>query len=214
MELELKAIYAQLNPHFIFNTLNSALLLVKKNKMEEAYTHISTFSRLLRSYIKSSRNKLISIAEEVSNLKDYIELQQTRFKNKFEYVLYVENTIQQEKIMIPSLLIQPFVENAINHGILPKKESSHLKIIFKMPEGKNEIICMIDDDGIGRRRSRESKEGKEVKDASYGDLMIKELVNIFNKYEQMNIEINYTDKEDTATGTIVTIRIKNLHYAK
>ena len=208
MELELKSIYSQINPHFIFNTLNSALLLVSKNRMEEAYIHIAKFSRLLRSYIKSSRNKLISVAEEISNLKNYIELQQTRFKDKFEYQIEIDSNLKTEQVRIPSLLLQPFVENAINHGILNKQSQGNLKIGFNLSEKQNEIICTIEDDGVGRKQSKQINEGNADKDESYGNLMIKDLVNIFNKYEQMNIDIQYTDKEYPLTGTIVTIKIK------
>jgi len=208
MELELKSIYAQINPHFIFNTLNSALLLVSKNRMEEAYIHIAKFSRLLRSYIKSSRNKLITIAEEITNLKNYIELQQTRFRDKFEYSIIVDESINAEQVKIPSLLLQPFVENAINHGVLNKPGEGKLSVSFNGSNKKNEIICVIEDDGVGRKNSKFINESNISKDESYGDLLIKDLVSIFNKYEQMNIEISYIDKEEPLTGTIVTIHIK------
>ena len=213
MELELKSIYAQINPHFIFNSLNSALLLVSKNKMEEAYSHISKFSRLLRSYIKSSRNKLITIAEEINNLRNYIELQQTRFKNKLEYQIIVDKALAPENIKIPSLLLQPFVENAINHGILNKNSKGHLKIEFKYFRKENEIICTIEDDGIGRRQSKFINRNKPNKEESYGNLLIKDLITIFNNYENMNIDIRYTDIKPPLSGTIVTIQIKNPHYA-
>ncbi len=214
MELELKSIYAQINPHFIFNSLNSALLLVNKNKMEEAYTHISKFSRLLRAYIKSSRNKYITIAQELTNLKDYVELQQTRFKNRFSYNLLIHDSINANNVMIPSLLIQPFVENAINHGLLPKQDAGHLRIEFRIAEKSNELLCIIEDDGIGRKNAKANPEIVQHKDESYGDLLIKDLVSIFNKYEHMNIEIAYTDKAAPLSGTIVTIHIKNPHYAQ
>ena len=207
MEMELKAIYAQINPHFIFNSLNSALLLVSKNKVDEAYTHILKFSRLLRSYIKSSRNKLISINEEVNNLKNYIELQQVRFKDKFEYEIIIDEQIEVNTINIPSLLLQPFVENAIEHGLLHKNESGRLKIEFKYERSTKKLLCIIDDDGIGRKESKLIKTPNPNKDESYGELLIKDLVNIFNKYENMNIHIDYFDKDAPLSGTIVTIKI-------
>ena len=207
MEMELKAIYAQINPHFIFNSLNSALLLVSKNKVDEAYTHILKFSRLLRSYIKSSRNKLISINEEVNNLKNYIELQQVRFKDKFEYEIIIDEQIEVNSINIPSLLLQPFVENAIEHGLLHKNESGRLKIEFKYERSTKKLLCIIDDDGIGRKESKLIKTPNPNKDESYGELLIKDLVNIFNKYENMNIHIDYFDKDAPLSGTIVTIKI-------
>jgi two-component sensor histidine kinase len=212
MELELKAIYAQINPHFIFNTLNSALLLVRKKRLEEAYEHISQFSRLLRSYIKSSRNKFITIADEIANLQDYLELQTTRFGDKFEYRVTVDDEINTRVVKIPTLLLQPFVENAINHGLLQKKEHGHLFIKFQVGNEKNEIICIVEDDGIGRKAAKSREEENSKGRISYGDLLISDLVDIFNKYEEMNIAISYFDKAEPESGTIVNIRIKNPHY--
>ncbi len=205
MELELKSIYAQINPHFIFNSLNSALLLVSKNQTEDAYMHISKFSRLLRSYIKSSRNKLILLSEEIRNLSNYIDLQQVRFKNKFEYKIDVAPEVDPDTIYLPSLLLQPFVENAIEHGLLDKPDTGHLLIAFKKERDK--LVCIIDDDGIGREQAKANKVPNPVKDESYGELLIKDLVNIFNKYEHMNIRVSYEDKEAPLSGTIVSIFI-------
>lgn len=212
MEMELKSIYAQINPHFIFNSLNSALLLVTKNRMDEAYNHISKFSRLLRSYLKSSRNKMISIEEEVENLQNYMELQQTRFKDKFLFEIIIGNNIDQTSVKIPSLLLQPFVENAINHGITPKGQKGFLRIEFNQKKEEKKITCTIDDDGIGRKKSEADKSSDDYKKESYGNMMIKDLISIFNRYEGMSIDIKYTDKEIPLSGTIVTITIKHPQY--
>ena len=207
LELKLKSVYAQINPHFIYNTLSSALLLINNNKMPEAYSHISRFSRLLRAYVKSSRNKYISVKDEAENLKNYLELQQTRFKNKFVYSISIDEELPAESVMIPALLLQPFVENAIYHGLLNKPDEGLLKISFrKNPDGS--LSCMIDDDGIGRKAAGEMGNIDELKE-SYGNELIKDLVNIFRKYENMYIEVKYTDKEEPFTGTIVDINIKN-----
>jgi two-component sensor histidine kinase len=207
MELELKAIYAQINPHFIFNTLTSALLLVSKNRMDEAYTHISKFSKLLRSYLKSSRNKFITLADEIDNLKNYTELQQTRFKNRFDCDIIVDQRLDAEQVNIPSLLLQPFVENAINHGILSSEKPGLLSIEFISVEDAHKIVCIISDNGVGRQKSMEDKKRQEHMLGSYGNMMIKDLVGIFNKYEEMNIEIEYADKQLPETGTSVIITI-------
>ena len=209
LELELKAIYAQINPHFIFNTLNSALAMAKKNKMEDIYNHIFKFSSLLRGYIKSSRNKFITIAEEMENLSDYIELQQIRFKDKFTYEIRIQHGINPDITSIPSLLLQPFVENAINHGLLPLEKDGFIKIMFMLSSSPDELICIIDDNGIGRKKSKLIHETSNRKAESYGDLLIKDLVAIFNRYERMNISITYMDKEEPQSGTTVTIFIKN-----
>lgn len=208
MEMELKAIYSQINPHFIFNSLNSALLLVSKNRMDEAYAHISKFSKLLRSYIKSSRNKFISVEEEIINLQIYIELQQIRFKDRFSYEIN-SDLLTNKGIKIPSLLLQPFVENAIEHGLLNKNNKGHLAIKFVMANAGT-LICTIEDDGIGREKSKKISGLNLTKDESYGQLLIKDLVSIFNKYENMNMNIDYQDKIEPENGTVVTITIKYL----
>ncbi len=208
MEMELKSIYAQINPHFIFNTLNSALLLIETRKIEDAHRHVSRFSRLLRAYIKSSRNRFITIADEVENLKNYIELQQIRFKGKFDYEIILDDSMEVRATKIPSLLLQPIVENAINHGLFHKKGRGLLNIAFKKGDAPREIICTIEDNGIGRKQSKQIRKGSSLKQESYGDQLIEDLVRIFNKYERMNIAITYIDKEMPLSGTLVTLSIK------
>lgn len=210
-DIELKSIYSQINPHFIFNSLNSGLLLIKKNRTDEAYLHIFRFSKLLRAYIKSSRNKYITLADEITNLKTYVDLQQTRFKNRFDFEIAVDENIDTTQIKIPSLLLQPIVENAINHGLFHKEEKGHLRIEFKAGSSKSEIICIVEDDGIGRKKAKLLKEDSSIKEVSYGDDLIKDLVSIFNKYEKMHILVKYTDKEEPLTGTIVELIIKTGH---
>jgi len=214
LELELKSIYSQLNPHFIFNSLGSALLFIQKNRMEEAYLHVTKFSRLLRSYIRSSRNKYLTIAEEIKNLRDYIELQQTRFKNRFDYEILVDDNIAAAVTKIPSLLIQPFVENAINHGLFHFERKGMLKIHFLLKNIQNGISIIIDDDGIGRKESKLLKIKEDARKESFGDDIIKDLVNIFNKYEKTNIDIQYIDKKEPQTGTTVIITIKQPGHDK
>ncbi len=212
LKLELNSVYAQINPHFIFNTLSTALYFIKRKQLAEAQTHITKFSKLLRAYIKFSRNKYITIAEETDNLRNYIELQQARFEDKFDYEITVSDMIPQAKLSIPSLLLQPIVENAISHGLLHLEHKGHLSIRFVKEGQANEIICIIEDDGIGRVRSKQLEQNNIAKRESYGNVLIKDLVNIFNKYEKMNIEITYIDKKEPDQGTIVIVTIKNPHY--
>jgi len=214
LELELKSVYSQINPHFIFNALSSAMYFIKKKKMDEAYTHVLTFSRLLRAYIKSSRKRYITLAEEIVNLRNYIELQLARFEDRFEYEIKVDENIDTQQVNIPSLLLQPIVENAINHGLFHKEEKGHLEIEFKMNSAANEMVCIIDDNGIGRENARKINESSLVKTESYGDQLIKDLINIFNRYEQIKIEIAYIDKVAPLSGTTVTLKIKNILHEK
>ena len=209
-ELELKSIYSQINPHFIFNSLSTAQYFVKKNKNKEAFEHINQFSDLLRAYIKSSRAKYITIAEEIDNLENYLQLQLTRFEEKFDYNIIIDTSVNPQKVKIPSLLLQPLVENALNHGIFHSETKGYLHISFKIDEqDKDTLVCIVDDNGVGRQKSKELR-GKIIRKAdSYGTILIKELIDTFNKYEKINIEIEYVDKLPPQSGTTVTVRIKN-----
>lgn len=208
-ELELKSIYSQINPHFIFNSLSTAQYFVKKNRTKEAAEHISQFSNLLRSYIKSSRNKYISIAEEIENLENYLQLQQARFENKFDYHFNIAEGVSIRATKIPSLILQPFVENALNHGIFHMQGKGTINISFLLDAHRKELVCVVDDNGIGRKKSAELKNVLMSKADSYGSILINELVNTFNKYEKIKIAVEYIDKLEPDSGTTVLIRIKN-----
>ncbi|RYD59034.1 MAG: hypothetical protein EOP56_02045 [Sphingobacteriales bacterium] len=207
LAFELKSVYSQINPHFIFNTLTTGLYFIKKKKIDEAYQHISSFSDLLRAYIKSSRNKYTSIAEEAENLEHYLKLQLARFEDKFTYTINIDPGIDPDTEKIPSLLLQPLVENAINHGIFHKEGKGKITIDFLRGEDSHSIVCLIDDDGIGRENSKKIKDESNIKETSYGTDLIKNLVDIFNTYEATKITMDYIDKELPLTGTIVKFTI-------
>lgn len=205
--LELRSIYAQLNPHFIFNTLNTALYFIKKKQIDDATVHVTTFSHLLRSYIDASRSRLISVPDEIINLRNYITLQQKRFEEAFSFEVTADDATLERPVYIPSLLLQPMVENAINHGLVPKGGGGWLKVDFRRhPDGS--LVCTIEDNGIGRKRSQELKSGIKLAKPSHGSRLIQELTDAFNKYERLGIEITYLDKEPPLSGTLVTIFIK------
>lgn len=205
--MELKSIHAQINPHFIFNTLSTGMYYIKKNQLEEAYDHISAFSELLRSYIKSSRNKYVTLHEEIDNLRRYVMLQQSRFENLHEFVVKNENEVNFYTETIPALLLQPLVENAINHGLFHKASPGTLLLSFKKLEDGT-LVCIIDDDGVGREASKNIYGETKHKTQSYGTDLIKELIDTFNKYEPINITIQYIDKVLPETGTCVVLTIK------
>ena len=211
-ELELKAIYAQINPHFIFNTLSATLYFINKRKFDEAYLHINKFSRLIRGYLKSSQERYITLADEIEMLKNYIELQKTRFEDKLEYRIEIDNKVPINNIQIPSLLLQPLVENAINHGLFHRKEGGVLLLQFLQGGSSEELICIIDDNGVGRNRAKEIKESSTVQHDSYGTKLTKQLIDVFKEFEKMGIVLEYIDKQLPETGTIVKLTIKNIKY--
>lgn len=209
-ELELRAIYAQINPHFIFNTLTTALLFISKNKNKEAYNHINNFSKLLRSYLKSSRERYISLADEIEMLRRYIELQRAKFAEPFRFDISLDNSISALHTLLPSLLLQPLVENAINHGLGTVGAQGMLHIRFKKGRSDNEIVCEIEDNGIGRQRSKALFEPYATERGSYGTDLTHDLIDIFRQYEDMDILLEYFDKTEPETGTIVRLTIKNV----
>lgn len=211
--MELKSIHSQINPHFIFNTLSTGLYFIKKKRMEDAYEHITAFSELLRAYIKSSRDKYIMLDEEIDNLKRYVLLQQSRFESLFEFEVKVADEINIYDTKIPALLLQPIIENAINHGLFHKESAGYLLLSFE-ENNEGALVCIIDDNGIGREQSRIINEETKHKTQSYGTDLIKELIEIFNKYEAVRIDIQYIDKVLPETGTTVIVTIKHLDNDK
>ncbi|XZF15371.1 sensor histidine kinase [Chitinophagaceae bacterium MMS25-I14] len=212
-ELELRAVYSQINPHFIFNTLSTALYFIDRKDYDNAYKHVNKFSHLLRSYLKSSHDRYILLSEEIDMLKRYIELQQTRFENLFTYEVKIENRVPADHIQIPSLLLQPLVENAINHGLFHRKEQGgQLIISFTQGHTADELICVIEDNGIGRMRAMDLKKTNDAERTSYGSKLTDKLVDIFRQYEAMNIHIEYIDKVEPETGTVVRLTIGNVKY--
>jgi two-component sensor histidine kinase len=208
-ELELRAIHSQINPHFIFNTLSTALFFISKERTSEAYNHVSKFSKLLRGYLKFSRERFITLADEIELLRQYIELQVARFQSSFTYHIDVDLEISPSHIMIPSLLLQPLVENAINHGLFNKGDNGILIIKFQKGSIDSELICIIDDNGIGREKAQALANKLKENKPSYGSTLTRELIDVFKKYDQMDISIRYIDKQPPEMGTTVELVIKN-----
>ncbi len=207
-DIEIKSIYSQINPHFIFNSLNTALYLISERKNESAFNHVSRFSKLLRAYLSSSRNKFISLADEIENITNYVQLQQIRFTDLFEFKLIVDDNLSTSNIKIPSLILQPLVENAINHGLFHLKDrKGTLTCEFKSDASGKGLVCIVDDDGVGRAFAKSIAENSLIKKESFGSMLINDLITIFNKYEKMGISIAYFDKEAPAHGTKVVLTI-------
>jgi two-component sensor histidine kinase len=212
LKLELKAIYSQINPHFIINTINTGLYYIIENQNKEAYKHMILFSDLLRFYLKSARTKSISLEEEIKNLTIYISLQQSRFENRFDFELIIDPQINTS-IHIPTLLLQPIIENAINHGLLNRVEKGKLMLCFDY--GLNdELVCIVDDNGVGRAEAKKINEKNSLPKESYGNELTKDLIKIWNSYTELDINIEYKDKEIPEMGTRAIITIKNINHAR
>ncbi len=207
-ELELNSLQAQMNPHFIFNALQSIQDFILSHDPRTANKYLSKFSKLMRLFLESSREKYIKLNEELDLLQLYIELEQLRFEDKFQYKLNLDEKLEEQLIEIPSMLIQPFVENAINHGLLYNEDDGKLEISFMFDD--NRLICIVEDNGIGREKAYEIKTRSTLSYKSRGMQLVKERLKVLNVVGNQNIDINIEDLYDDeriSNGTRVTIKI-------
>ena len=208
-ELKNEALRAQMNPHFIFNSLNSIKSFIINEEKEYAADYLTSFSELIRLVLSNSRNKIIPLKKEIEALKLYMDIENIRLSNRFAYSWNIDENINLDKSGIPPLSLQPFVENAIWHGFVHKKEKGNLKISISKPNGTLEII--IEDDGIGRVRSAEI-EKKHERRKSFGILLTsKRLKMNADNSTDRNIKIvDLYDNAGHACGTKIEIIIPHI----
>ncbi len=205
--IESQALRSQMNPHFIFNTLASIQDYIQDNDSESALRYLTKFAQLMRKIMENSKQQLITIAEEVNALKLYLELEVMRFKKKFEYHINIDANIDANYDQIPSMLIQPYVENAIKHGLLPKEGNGKLEITLERND--DTIQCIIEDNGVGRKKSMESKRNHIHQHKSMGMNITQERLTILNSSLKSNIYVEIIDlyENGEAAGTKVKLII-------
>jgi hypothetical protein len=207
-ELESKAVKAQMNPHFIFNALSSIQEFVLSDDNENAYKYLSKFSKLVRRLLESSTSASISLEVEIDILKRYIEIESLRFRNAFEYEINVSEDLSPPIIRIPHMLIQPFVENAIWHGLMHKTGEKKLSLSFS-PLNEKCLICIIEDNGVGRQpKDKDAGDAGEKK--SMAIEFIVQHLKLMGKMRNTSYGFEITDKRNSnneAAGTIVRIEI-------
>jgi two-component sensor histidine kinase len=205
---KLASIKSQMNPHFLFNALNTIQSYIYTNDKENASIYLGKFSDLTRSILEMSNNETISLSEEIRTLNLYLELEQLRFEDTLEYKIVYDEKLNVEFIHIPSMLIQPYVENALKHGLLHKRNNRILNITFTKEE-KILKVC-IEDNGVGRKRSAELNELKTKQHKSFAVTANQKRLEILNSSTKNNIVMTVTDKYDEAgeaAGTVVEILI-------
>ncbi|HEY1038829.1 MAG TPA: histidine kinase, partial [Bacteroidia bacterium] len=205
--LEMRAVKAQMNPHFIFNSLNSIQHFILAEENENAYKYLSKFSKLVRKLIESNQSENLMLETEVEILTKYLEIESMRFKDAFTYEVKVDPSINRMK-KIPHMMIQPFVENAIWHGLLNKKGERSLIIHFSQLS-ENSIECRIEDNGIGINKAKESIKGN-VKEKSLALDFIQERLMLFSRTMGFSFKLSVRDKSDidpSQTGTEVLITL-------
>jgi hypothetical protein len=206
-DMEMQIIKAQMNPHFIFNAMNSVQQFILAGDNENAHKYLGKFSRLLRRILESNNEDFISLDSEIEMLAKYIEIESLRFDQSFKYEIITDAEVTTSRIRIPQMLIQPIVENAIWHGLLPKKENGNLSITFEYIHNKL-LSCTVDDNGVGRQTSEQEK--TVLKRKSLAIRFIHQRLELMKKEWGGDYSMNIIDKINpagTSNGTSVIIKI-------
>lgn len=209
--VEMTALLAQMNPHFLFNSLNSIDSYIIKNESGKASEYLNNFARLMRLILQNSRSNYISLKDELETLDLYLQMEGLRFSNKFGYEIKVAEGIDTAAIVIPPMLIQPYVENAIWHGLMHKKDGTPGKVEIIINRQDNNLICIIKDNGIGRERAAELKAQKPGNHKrSMGMQITSDRIEMINKLYDTNTSIKIVDLKDETgkpSGTQVKLII-------
>lgn len=195
-DMELKALRLQMNPHFIFNSLNSISDYIQKNDIQKADYYLTKFAKLMRGILESSEEKEIPIADELKMLELYMTLESSRLNNKFTYEILVDNDIDVENTFIPPLILQPFIENSIWHGLANKEGEG--RIIIQITKDNSMLNCIVEDNGIGRNAN------ESITRKSYGMKITKDRLEVLNKMKNTNASVNLIDLEK---GTRVEVKL-------
>lgn len=191
---QLKALRSQMNPHFMFNSLNSIQNFILTNKDDRAVMYLNKFAKLMRMILNNSEKSHITLNEELDAMRLYIELEQMRFQNQFQFKITLSEDIDPDYEQIPTMLIQPYVENAILHGLNPKKDSGLLQIDIRL--AGSVMICSIIDNGIGREKSAEMKRNSAKEHKSMAMDITKQRLQILNTMNQSNLSVRINDLKD------------------
>ncbi len=203
-DTEMKALRAQMNPHFIFNSLNSISDYIAKNDVPLADKYLSKFAKLMRMILENSEQKDVPLADDLKALELYMQLEALRMNNKFSYEIKVDDTIDKGNTMIPPLILQPFVENSIWHGIA-KKEGPGKILIHIKKEGDDMINCMVEDDGVGRKQSAFVKTTTaQTEKTSLGMKITQSRIDILNKIKNTKAAVQLSD---LAQGMRVEVKL-------
>ena len=207
-EVEMNTLRAQMNPHFIFNSLNSINDFILSNDPDNASGYLTKFSRLMRLILDNSRSEWVILENELKALRLYIELEAVRFDNAFSYSIEISEEISKETVIIPPLIIQPYVENAIWHGLLHREKPGG-RITIKIWKNVTELFIEICDNGIGRTASKNQQSKTSILHKSHGMKITAERLSIVNNVYNVNAKVEVTDLNDqnNSSGTRVLLTL-------
>ncbi len=207
--MEMQALRSQMNPHFLFNSLNSINRYIVENEPEMASEYLTKFARLMRSVLVNSKEQLVPLMDELDALRLYIEMEALRFKHTFTYAAHIELDADLSRVMIPPMLLQPYVENAIWHGLMHRKvPGGHLSITVRRANEAKELV--IEDNGVGRKAAAEMKSRSVTGHRSMGMRITRERLDLVRGLHDMEADVRITDLYDLhqrPEGTRVVIRL-------
>jgi len=215
VELKLNALPAQMNPHFIFNSINSINYYIIQNDRDKASSYLGKFSRLIRMILENSKLEFISLEQEFEAIALYLEIEQMRFEGRFEFELVTDKQVRLATVKIPPLIIQPYVENAIWHGLMHKDGKGYLSIYINDSNGL--VKCVIEDDGIGREAAAALSNGKKMSKQSLGTEITKDRLAYIHEMYGIQIDVEIKDLKNmngSAAGTRVTVKIPKLNVVE
>lgn len=202
-QIALQSLRREMNPHFIFNSLNSINQFIAQNNELEANKYLASYSKLMRNMMENSNKDFLPLSSEIEHLKEYLDLEHIRFSDKFDYTITVDNSIDKDVTLVPNMLIQPQLENAIWHGMRYKSTKGLIQIAITRKN--NRIIIEINDDGIGLTKSKELKTKYQKKHISRGLKNTKERIALLNDLYKRDILCSINEKIAPKTGVQVFI---------
>jgi len=209
IDIEQRLLRTQMNPHFIFNSLNSINSFITDNNADSAQTFLSKFARLMRYILENSRKTMVPVEDDIITLELNLELEQLRFDNKFDFTIEVDESLDKENTYIPPMLMQPFVENAILHGVASLERRGMITI--KMTPKSKVMLCVVEDNGVGRERAMEIKnQSGKSKHRSLGMQVTQERLDILKEKTNEDIFVRFVDLKDEKNnplGTRVELQI-------
>ncbi|WP_288186932.1 histidine kinase [uncultured Parabacteroides sp.] len=208
-KIALQSLRREMNPHFIFNSLNSVNQFIARNDELAANKYLSSYSRLMRNTLENSNKDFTPLATELEQLKEYLELEHMRFQDKFTYQIRIDESLDMEAILIPNMLIQPQLENAIWHGLRYKENSGLLTLTIRKKASSLSVV--IEDNGIGLTKSRELKTKHQREHHSRGLTNTYERIHLLNSLYNCHITIDITEKTGNESGVIVTFHFPIQH---
>lgn len=202
-KIALQSLRREMNPHFLFNSLNSVNQFIASNNEREANKYLTSYSTLMRRMMENSNNDYVSLSTEIEQLTQYLQLEKLRFSEKFDFTIEVDPLLDTDAVKVPNMLIQPNLENAIWHGLRYKDSKGLLNLRFLRSGSKT--VAIIEDNGIGLTESRNSKTKNQMMYESRGLKNVQERIKLLNKIYKTDIRFEMSEKTGDVRGVVVTI---------